>query len=321
MNITSEVMPELKPAKVELVVAQAESRNKRIPTFKNHIPHNRTLDATLFARATGLWFLPNVYVEGTENIDQIREILASGGKVIGASSHKTDGDTIGIQEALNRSGYPDLARITGFPAGLKMWERSYIRPYVESIYAFPVLTPADEENIENLFQNKERYGLEQKQVEAVEKYKENGRALTKWSGIAMRRFTRAGNWLIVYVETTRSRTNSQLQPARDEALEYFRMDDLWVAPIEVHGIEKINPPEEPFHWFERTDAFVTFGKLFKASWLQECQLPETLLGRNVRRADLLSLEIAILNREMVDPSDMEYYDALHEYVASQALAS
>lgn len=348
MSVTPESMPELDSAKVQLVLAQAESRNKSIPKMlkgknplhrlwdrtmegvwflprltdrEGDIPERRTRGAIALARAAGGWYLPNVYMEGQENLNEIRKILASGGKVIGASSHKADGDTIGIKEGLIRSGNGDLAAVIGFPAGLKMWERFYIRPFVECISAFPILTPADEANIENLLVNQDKYGLGKGDIESVTKYKENGEKLVRRSGIAMRRFTRNGNFLIVYVEATRSRTNSQLQPAREEALDYFRMDDLWIAPIEVHGIEKINPPEQPFHWTEKTDAFVTFGKPFKSSWLQECQLPETLLRRDVRRADLLTMALARLNRAMVDPADMEYYDALDEYVTSQALAS
>lgn len=348
MSLAPEIMPDLAPEKVQLLLTQAENRNKSIPRMlkrKNpfmrfweaamedvwylpnlaekdsNFPQRRTRGAVSLGRAAPGWYLPHIYVEGQENLDQARKILQVKGKVIGISTHKTDGDTLGIQEALIRSGNLDLAGITGFPAGLKMWERFYIRPFVECISAFPVVTPADEENIQNLLINQDKYGLGKKEVESMVKYKELGQNLMRRSGIAMRRFTMKGNLLIVYIEATRSRTDSFLQPAREEVMRYFDMDDLWILPIEVHGIEKINPPEEAFHWKEKTDAFVTFGKPFLASRLREIELPETLLERSVRRADLLTLEQARLNRSMVDPKDMEYYDALDEYVASQALAS
>lgn len=348
MGIVPEMLPELQSTKVQLILTQAKIRNKSIPQMLNgknplmkfweramegpwylpnladkdsNIPQRRTRGAIALGRAVAGWYFPHIHVEGQENLDQVREIFQAKGRVIGVSTHKTDGDTLGIQEALIRSGNVDLAGMTGFPAGLKMWERFYIRPFVECISAFPILTPADEENIENLLVNPEKYGLGRQQVESVTKYRENGQNLIRRSGIAMRRFTLKGRLLIVYIEATRSRKNSLLQPARDEIMRYFDMDDLSILPIEVHGIEKINPPEEPFHWTEKTDAYVTFGKVFPASRLKEVQLPESLLGRTVRRADLLTLEQARLNRSMVDPKDLEYYDALDEYVASQALAT
>ncbi len=292
----------------EKVLEKAEKRNFSIPRLlaRGKVHLRRNIQSSVFAELAAVVYIGDIVLNGESNLRSALEISKTAPLII-SSTHKSDGDTIAIQQTLYMNGFFREAMRTGYPAGLKMLERPYIEPFVRSVDSFLVATPYDvQEN-----QTALALDLSEEEREKLLQCKDYYEKLNRRAFIEMYRFsTKEGGILIPYLEATRSRKKGVLQDAPDEMEVYFKIKNAQVLPIEVHGVEAVCPPEAPFRWEKIRGAHITFtaGEHYPASDIFTTRLPAEISGRLTKPLDIAMAKIAKLNPELVKADQLKYYE-------------
>ncbi|MDO8487031.1 MAG: lysophospholipid acyltransferase family protein [Candidatus Curtissbacteria bacterium] len=163
-------------------------------------------------------YIENILLSGQENLEEVRQLIAAGEKVVFAFNHLSNFDAPAIISALRRHGFQDIAQRTVFILGAKLLLNKLTSKFVGGYSFIPVWPP----NLKpkNAEQEKMAMSFTYKSIRAT-------RSVIKQGGI-----------IALFPEGGRSRTSQLIEgyPAISHYLE-----GNWVVPIGLYGTETVLP--------------------------------------------------------------------------------
>lgn len=315
--------------KIAEQLALAERRNREIPV---RIVEGKVHSAPRWCKTWLMRGVTYLYahldlknVQGVENLKKAED-LSQDSRLLITQNHQTDLDHAGKRMFLEKLGFRKLANRLIYAAGLKMEERWWIRRFMGAEHVVFIPTPADLEDVGTvLSQDKKEHFLEEEQRSSLEKYGKNLRVLGSKANELFTDLTQSGSLVTaLYPEATRSRHSKSLIQRAPASVAMYTLvregdPDLYILPVSVTGLHEFLPPKKfprlwkffphfiPIKFMQRASMKVVIGEAYPASEIWDKRRVKALKDMGAEKSDYMMAKIAILNPELVEPEELDFY--------------
>lgn len=296
----------------------AQMRNRSIPTLieSGGVYSRPTAKKTERMRGIADFYIGSIQIEGGDNLAEAFK-LSEKGKLVITSNHQTDLDHAAKRHIFEELGFGRFADRLVYPAGLKMLERWYIKPFMGGEHTVFIATPKDLEDALGLWtRNKKEPFLTESQRSILVEYRKNLTNLNDEASDKFESLTSQGYVVALYPEAGRSyHPRSLLQRAAPSTALYtlpqtgeYKIDQkAYVLPMSVGGLNRVLPPNKFMRFWRRADVRVVFEEPYPVSEIWDPRRAKALKEMGAEKADYMMAKIAILNPNLVEPKDMEFY--------------
>lgn len=189
--------------------------------YRGVIP--RSVVAENIVRGLARVCVPEITVQGDENLPRVRELVSAGMKIRMVANHRSHIDAPSLDDALWREGYGDLAQRLVFLVGKRIFDHPVLRLLASGVSYIPVW-PRTEEAV-------------------TPKDRDRKWKITKITSASVAQVDAHGGILVIFPEGTRSRDGS-LHPAVPDVAHYLKDikdRNIFVVPVGIRDTEKAMP--------------------------------------------------------------------------------
>lgn len=181
-------------------------------------------------------FVPDIRLDGQENLEIVRMLSKQGKIIIFTPNHESNADAPSVLHSLSRNGFGDIAENIVFMLGVKLKKNPLTRLFINGFNYIPVWPPSLKPK--NAKEKQEKWEI---QREAITSTKE---------------VIKQGNHLVVFPEGGRSRTGI-LGRGNPGILNYIPYDSI-IVPVTIIGTKEVLSPGEVIP--KRFPVSVIFGQ-------------------------------------------------------------
>lgn len=161
-------------------------------------------------------FISRVTLEGTKNLDTVRQFLSEGKHVVIVANHQSHADGPAIHVGLSRNGFADLAKRCVYVSGIKMDQMPATKILGRRVPTIPVWPPTIEPK--NEAEEREKSGMLRQSLKALAECFQKKKIV------------------VLFPEGGRSR-NKGMRQAFGQVASYMR--GAYVVPFGIVGTDKI----------------------------------------------------------------------------------
>ncbi|MBI2011784.1 hypothetical protein HYS91_03375 [Candidatus Daviesbacteria bacterium] len=310
------------PANLPKFLETAQRRNKLIPQLMDgRVFEAASIDRGILAEFLAYYHMRNIRPHGRDNlILGLKTARKLGLPITLHLHHESDADSPALLHALRVLGFEELASKVAIPAGIKMDERFYIRPWVKMASVLRVITPYDIRDIKDVVTNRNGlYNLDPHNLELALNYEKKANALNLQSMREMINIWQRG-WVVgAYLHASRSR--SGLVGENPSEMEVYCKRGI-IIPILNTGMASVLPVEKPPRLFiSRVPQYLLIvGQPYFATDLTNKNTRAILKEEGATIIDLATARIAQLaDYTKVEPTWKEPYRLLNERMPNRGL--
>ena len=314
MNLEAQEILEFAQRKIAVV-------DRIIHTNEVLVPKSDEQDARM--RELVLTHVSDIRITGIENLRTAIQAANEAGVVLATErNHQSYFDIATMRAALESEGEKVFADTQVFPAGLEIYELYRGTHFPANEISVMVIAPQDSRTIAQGL-NGNAFEFTNDQIEIL---KACSQALTRLTRLSLRALTEEvakTRRLCFFPETEFPPVGGLTQRPKPEVAPYYKKPDQINLPIRtdgphlIFGPDTINSPLKPKTFVEQ----VRIGRYFSNAQVEKAlaAVPENFkIYYQVNAADIAFKPVAYLNRDRVDPSLHQFFDALpsvYDYAA------
>lgn len=218
------------------------------------------------------WFAPEITLNGIENLEDTRELISEGKKIVFFSNHLSHADYPVFTASLKRNGYKDIEEKTIPLEGLRVDNTPVAKwfiPYCNTILIWPPTETPKDDN-----EKKKKLSMDKEMIKYTKLNLNNG------------------YHLMIFPEGGRSKETRALKEGNPGAAHFLTLvDDTFIVPVGITGTEEILPPGS--FVLNTGRPTITFGEPIRAAYLKE--LYGHLDNKNMRKEMIKFIMLEVAN--------------------------